>query len=1388
MKCDFSPSIKQFLLVDEQVIYKIIRTNFLQNECDFLFLVSMKKLSFLALFSFFLLANSTNGFGQRSKNGSYTVSTSNTVLNSYTTLTANANANATSISVTNNSLTNPVLTSALSPGDLILIIQMQGATMDINTTPTVSWGSGYTVPETFMVNTFGVNGHEWGQVTNYNQAGKFEYAQVASVLGSNGITLTCGLQNNYTTVGKTQILRVPRFTNLIVNTGSSITCPTWNGTTGGIVALEIDQNLTLQVNSLITATGKGFRGGESNDNATNGSFSGSDPLQVGFLGSENNMQGAAKGEGIGGFSPEYDALFSRYCKGAPANGGGAGNNHNAGGGGGSNVGVGVYTGIGVPNPIFNAFWNLEITPIGGQTSSGGGRGGYTYSTSNQNEAVVGPNNNLWSGDKRRNDGGFGGHPLVYDETRVFMGGGGGAGDQNFATAPNQVGIGGAGGGIVLIEVYGSIIGTGRIESNGATGGSSNPTNNTNPGPTQKFGNDGAGGAGGGGTIRISNNIPIPTSINLHANGGVGGNHAFYAGAFASSPTMEADGPGGGGAGGLVTISSGNPVIQVNGGANGTSNSTHISNFPPNGATSGASGLSNLDVDFYDLIVENESSCGNASVTLEVSVIGTLPAGSLVNWFTDPFSGSAIATGLTLTTPILSSTTTYYVGICPGDFRKPVVVSIGQNPIITGTALISNVSCSGGDGSITGLTTSGGVAPLTFSWNGNATSTTELTNVNAGSYTLTVTDAIGCSSTSGPYSIGSAAGPTVDASAIQITNTSCTTNTGTITGITHTGGVSFEWNGVPSSQIDLTASPAGSFTLTVIDINGCEASAGPFVISAPASPIIDETNVVSQNPTCGLTNGSISGITVTGNGNTLTWTSTTQTNLDLNNLGAGSYTLTVVDSDGCSSTSNDFILTDAGAIVLNVTNLQTTAASCNGSDGAISGISVSGGTQPYQYSWSNGGNALDLNALVAGNYTLTVTDNLGCVTVSNPITISNTSGPMIDATNVIITNESCLGNDGSITGIVVSGSNLNFAWNGTVGGATLSSIPAGTYTLTVVDGNNCIAQSGPYVVGGQTPFTLDSTNLVISASACDSPTGSISGLQITGGVSPIFTWTGTNSTSLNPSNLTGGNYTLTVIDAQGCSLSTSFTIPFEVGPALSGTPIVTNTTCGENNGSITGLSSSGIPVQSISWSNTTQNTFDINNLSPGNYTLTLIGNNGCQTTSNQFTIGNSQGVTADFGFAPSTIEIGSTVQFTDNSSANVVSWEWSIGGMIVSEENPNYTFNESGEFLVTLFVENAQGCTDVISQVIRVGTDLAIPNVITPNGDGKNDTFFITGLQPETSVQIFNRWGNLVFDASEYENDWQGTDISGRKLVPGVYTFRIETKLGEISHGFIHLND
>ena len=155
--------------------------------------------------------------------------------------------------------------------------------------------------------------------------------------------------------------------------------------------------------------------GVSANPATNGSS---------FLGSPSANEGARKGEGIGGYTTEYTAAGSAFGRGAPANGGGGGGIKNAGGGGGANVGAGTYTGKGVPNAAYAANWALETGM--GAASSGGGRGGYSYSTSDQNATSLGPNQNAWGGDKRKSNGGLGGHPLVYDATRLYMGGGGGA--------------------------------------------------------------------------------------------------------------------------------------------------------------------------------------------------------------------------------------------------------------------------------------------------------------------------------------------------------------------------------------------------------------------------------------------------------------------------------------------------------------------------------------------------------------------------------------------------------------------------------------------------------------------------------------------------------------------------------------------------------------------------------------------------------------------------------------------------------------------------------------------------------------------------------------------------------------------------------------------------
>jgi hypothetical protein len=287
----------------------------------------------------------------------------------------------------------------------------------------------------------------------------------------------------------------------------------------------------------------------------------------------------------------------------------------------------------------------------------------------------------------------------------------------------------------MLQVFGTISGqnaaTCTIEANGANGVAANSQNLTAT-FAQKFGNDGGGGCGGGGAIIISNNGNVPAGIGLLARGGNGGNQNLSIGPLQT--VNEADGPGGGGGGGQISITAGSPTTIVSGGVNGITNSTQVSAFPPNGATSGGSGLSNTGVNFYDLNVQNASICGTGTANLSVTVIGTLPAGTSVGWYTNQFSGSPVHTGLTFTTPNLTTTTTYWVGICPGSFRKPVQVTVGSNPNISGTANITNVSCAGNDGAISGLTVSGGTPNYTFSWNGNPSASANLTNANAGSYT------------------------------------------------------------------------------------------------------------------------------------------------------------------------------------------------------------------------------------------------------------------------------------------------------------------------------------------------------------------------------------------------------------------------------------------------------------------------------------------------------------------------------------------------------------------------------------------------------------------------------------------------------------------------------
>ena len=243
--------------------------------------------------------------------------------------------------------------------------------------------------------------------------------------------------------------------------------------------------------------------------------------------------------------------------------------HNGGGGGGANGNNGVaWNGQGNPDvsdPTWTAAWNLDPTLNATTTSSGGGRGGYSFGRNNQDALTVAPGDASWNGNNRRERGGLGGRPLNFDDAgRLFFGGGGGAGDSN----NNQGGSGGSGGGLIYV-LANNVSGAGTIVNNG------NPGENTQGGGN----NDAPGGGGAGGTVVLSANTLA--GVSFTANGGVGGDQL--------SLGNENEGPGGGGGGGVIAVSGGTVTTSAAGAANGISESGGVTEFTPNGATRGALG-------------------------------------------------------------------------------------------------------------------------------------------------------------------------------------------------------------------------------------------------------------------------------------------------------------------------------------------------------------------------------------------------------------------------------------------------------------------------------------------------------------------------------------------------------------------------------------------------------------------------------------------------------------------------------------------------------------------------------------------------------------------------------------------------------------------------------
>jgi hypothetical protein len=535
--------------------------------------------------------------------GTTTVNTASKILNSYYPGTGSPAAGANSLNVGTRDTRGA--TTALANGDMVVIIQMQGA--DINTANSDSYGDGVS------------GGAASGYLSTNLVAGTYEYNIVSAFnTGTGKVTFSNTLANSYFTRAYSaanskqsyQVVLVPRYFNLTVNSTRSVTAPAWNGSSGGIIVLETANTLTL--NGSIVADGLGFRGGggkflsgttTGNTNGS-GSITNTDYRWASPATTAANATGGAKGEGIAG-TPMYTLangatssttnssegyLGGSMGRGAPGNGGGGGtdgdptaNQYNPGGGGGSNGGAGGQGGSG---------WD------------GGSGNPATYPT-----------------------GGYGG--AVFSQgslTRLIAGGGGGAGCSNNSAATTEyICSGGAGGGIILVRAK-SFAGSGSLSADGA-----NANNVSNP-PIAITVTDAAGGGGAGGSIIILTNATggtLTNTITASATGGTGGNMTNY----------FSHGPGGGGGGGRI-ISNFLPLASATatGGAHGLTRTGSTTGAIDNvyGSLSGSNGTMSTFLGIPSFANANNvaSPCGELPITLE-SFSGVYRNGEVdLRWQTD----------------------------------------------------------------------------------------------------------------------------------------------------------------------------------------------------------------------------------------------------------------------------------------------------------------------------------------------------------------------------------------------------------------------------------------------------------------------------------------------------------------------------------------------------------------------------------------------------------------------------------------------------------------------------------------------------------------------------------------------------------------------------------
>lgn len=623
--------------------------------------------------------------------------------------------------------------------------------------------------------------------------------------------------------------------------------------------------------------------------------------------------------------------------------------------------------------------------------------------------------------------------------------------------------------------------------------------------------------------------------------------------------------------------------------------------------------------------------------------------------------------------------------------------------------VTNATCgAGGSIEIEAEGTNGG---LTFMWN-NGSREQNLSDLSAGTYKLTVTDRNGCKVSEEVVVMDN-----TDLAADITTQFICGDQFGSATA-TASGGTppyTFAWNNGQEGPEAINLTPAEIYKVSVTDAAGCTVTKTAVITD------FDEliVTIASRNPSCnGVPDAEASAVVNGVSGEFKYFWDGGQQRQTLTSLRGGTYSVTVFDENGCAGTAS-VTINDPDELDVDIEVINATCGELN-SGAAVA--TVVGGTPPYSYSWTNGSNMPQTDGLDPGVHSILIRDSNGCE-IFRVIEVEE----ILDVEISLSAQNADCGDPTGEAVVEIAGGTAPYSitWNTGSTDEQISNLGAGTYSVTVVDANNC-AVEGEVDVTETSGITssVEITNL----DCAEDENGSIE-VVITGGESPYSYLWSTGDTTANISDLSVGEYALTVEDANGCQVLENITVT--APPILILDVEKKNVVCGNDTGSALAMAFGGVGGFMYAWS-TGDTGPEITSLDPGIYTVTVTDDNGCQAEASVEVTEVGEEVTASIQVDQMPTVDGNTGILTGIGSGGVepYTYEWSTRSFSQTIENL-----PAGTYSVTIVDANSCfGVAEVeLNALMNLTCAIEVAANLSNNGasDGILQVNATGGLAPYT---------------------------------------------------------